>query len=164
MDLEIMILSLLWVFGITAIVLFTPKNGLRKLLFASLVCQAILWASALVHVKFGLLSFPVREFPKATDVLFTTEYFFYPLIYGFYIIFEPNVSFMVRLCYFVLWISGLTVIDYLIEKNTDLIIYENYAWYWSWLNFFVIFLLASLIYKWFFKDKSLFQADRWVAK
>lgn len=164
MHLEVIILSLMCIFGTTAIVLLIPKNRLRQTLFALLVYQALLWVSILFHVKFGLLSFPVREFPKATDVLFTTAYFFYPLMYGLYIIFEPKVSFIVRLCYMSLWISGLTAIDYFIEKYSDLIVYENYTWYWSWLNFFILFLLSSLIYKWFFKDTLLFQADRRTAK
>ena len=164
MNVEVIILFLLWVSGITAIALFIPRNRLRAFLFALLVCQAFLWVSTLIHAKYGLLSFPVREFPKATDVLFTTEYFFYPLTLGWYTRFEHKESLMIRLCYMAIWVTVITGIDYLIEKYSDLIVYENYAWYWSWLDFYIIIFLSSLIYRWFFKDHGWSQADRRVDK
>jgi hypothetical protein len=156
MNVEATILSLMWIIGISSIVLLIPKDRFRKSLFALLTFQAFIWISALLHVKFGLISFPIREFPKAVDVLFSAEYFFFPFIYAMYFIFEPVVGFLGRFCYLIFWISGLTLIHVLIERYSDLLNYENYTWYWAWLNFFVVFLLSNLVCKWFFKDKSLF--------
>ncbi|MDR6121147.1 hypothetical protein QFZ87_000744 [Bacillus sp. SLBN-46] len=158
------VIILIWVIGIIAYLFLTPKNRYRKVLFALILCQAFVWVSSLLHVKYHLLAFPVREFPKATDVLVTTEYFFYPLLSGFYIISEPKRSPIIRFLYLSLWISGLTVMDVMLEKYTNLIEYVHYAWYLTWLNFFWIFVVTHLIYHWFFKDKAHFHVDREAVK
>jgi hypothetical protein len=158
------VIILIWVIGIIAYLFLTPKNRYRKVLFALLLCQTFVWVSSLLHVKYHLLAFPVREFPKATEVLVTTEYFFYPLLSGLYIIFEPKRSLAIRIIYLSLWISGLTVMDVMLEKYTNLIEYVHYAWYLTWIDFFCIFVVTNLIYQWFFKDKAHFHVDREAVK
>lgn len=168
MSIDYIVIILMWVIGILAFIFLTPKNHYRKVLFALLLCQAFVWISSLLHVKFHLLAFPVREFPKATDVLVTTEYFFYPLLSGFYIVFEPKPkhkrSLAIRAVHLSIWTSGLVLIDHLLEKYTNLIEYLHYAWYFTWIDFFCIFAVTNLIYQWFFKDKAHFPEDREVAK
>jgi hypothetical protein len=158
------VIILIWVIGISAYLFLTPKNRYRKVLFALLLCQTFVWVSSLLHVKYHLLAFPVREFPKATEVLVTTEYFFYPLLSGFYIIFEPKRSLGIRFLHLSLWISGLTLMDVMLVKYTNLIEYVHYAWYLTWIDFFCIFAVTNLIYQWFFKDKAHFHADREAVK
>ncbi|WP_169802783.1 CBO0543 family protein [Neobacillus soli] len=161
MPIEYLIIILMWVIGVISFVKFTPKNHHRRVIFAVLVCQSLTWLNTLFHVKFNLLSFPVRELPKATDVLVTTEYLFYPLVCGFYIISVPKkVNNYLRPFYLSLWVSGLTIFDVIIEKYTNLIVYVHYDWYWTWLDFFCLFAVVNIIYHWFFKEKAQPREDK----
>jgi hypothetical protein len=160
MSKEALILVLIWVLGISAFVLLIPKNSRRRFIFAFLACQCLTWLDSLILVQFNLISFPFREFPKATDILFTTSSFMYPLIYAFYLFYIHKAKRIGRLLYLSIWVSGIAIFVELDEKFTDLLKFHNFSWYWTWLNFFLIFALLNVIYRWFFIDKALFQEDR----
>jgi hypothetical protein len=162
MNIDYIVMALIWIIGLILLKVFTPKNRKRKLIFAIFICQAFIWLSDLIHVKYKLLLFPTREFPHATDILITTDYFFYPLLCGFYIIYEPKVNLLWRTLYLSLWISGIVLFDVLIERYTNLIEYINYAWYWTWGVFFCLFALTNLIYHWFFHRSLFFRAEKRV--
>jgi hypothetical protein len=164
MKIEFLIIILMWVIGLISYILFTPKNRYRRLLFAFLVCKTLMWISIIIHAKFHLISFPVRELPNATKVLITTGYFFYPLICGFYVIFEPKRSLALRFLYLSMYITGLTIFEVILEKYTNLITYIHYAWYWTWINLFCTFAVSNIIYWWFFRDKNLFQQDKEIVR
>ncbi len=164
MKIEFLIIILMWVVGLISYILFVPKNRYRRFLFTFLVCKTLMWISVLIHTKYHLISFPIRELPKATRVLITTGYFFYPLICGFCVIFEPKGNLFKKLFNLSLYISGITIFEYMIEIYTNLINYIHYAWYWAWINLFCTFSATSLIYQWFFKDKNLFQKDKEIIR
>jgi hypothetical protein len=163
MTLEYWVLILIWSASIVAVALYIPNHKRREAVLAFLACQAVTWLNSLIHVNYGLLAFPVREFPKATDLLFTSEYMMYPLMCAFYYIYEPYSGNLLRLFYLVGCISCLTIVDTVIVTYTDLIDYPNYSWYWTWIDFFAIFLLINIYCKWFFKQGICYQ-DRRVAR
>ncbi|MDN3019163.1 hypothetical protein PH210_23605 [Paenibacillus sp. BSR1-1] len=160
MTVDILVLILLWVIGLLASMLFVPKNRLRRFLIAFMICQTFTWLSAVLLVYFDRISYPIREFPKATHLLLALNYFFFPLICGFYSIYEPKRNYKVRLLYLSVWVTGVVVIIKLLEKYTHLLKFQHYTWYWSWLNFFWMFAVSNLLYRWFFKDKAMFQNDK----
>ncbi|WP_026568348.1 CBO0543 family protein [Bacillus sp. UNC41MFS5] len=165
MSVDYVIIILMWVIGIIAYIFFTPKKRYRKVLVTLLICQALLWVNSLFHVEFNLLAFPVREFPKATDLLITTEYFFYPLLSGLYIAYEPKrSSYLIRLIYLSVWSSVIAIYDQMLVNYTNLVEYVHYAWYFTWLDFFCIYAATNVIYQWFFKDKEYFRQDQEAAK
>ncbi|QCJ41389.1 hypothetical protein FAY30_05475 [Bacillus sp. S3] len=164
MSINNIVIILMLVIGLISIIFFIPKNRRRRFILSYLFCQSLTWISSMFHAQFDLLSFPAREFPYATDLLITTEYFFYPIICGFYINFEHKVNYFYRFFYLSIWVSFLTVIDGLIERYTDLIEYVHYAWYWTWLDFFCLFAISNYLYKRFFKDKSLFRSDKEITR
>ncbi|CAM3832732.1 CBO0543 family protein [Marinicrinis lubricantis] len=163
MSLEWIVITLMWCVGVISVVV-CPKQHLRKLLFTMLLCQALTWVTTLIHVYYGLLSFPVREFPKATDLLVTTEYFFYPLICGYYVVYEPSRHVGARMAYLALWVTGLTTIDIVIERYTDLIEYIHYSWYWTWIVFFGLFAITNISCQQFFKSRALFRGEKEVTE
>ncbi|MFD1040658.1 CBO0543 family protein [Virgibacillus byunsanensis] len=154
---------LIWIIGIALFIIITPKNLKRKLILAFLVCQALKWLSGLLHLKFDLISFPTREFPNASDILLATEGFLYPLLCGFYIIYEPKNNFLIRVVYLSICISVLVLIDLMFVKFTKLIDYVNYAWYWTWLVFLGLFVITNVIYHWFFRNKLLFEPEKRIS-
>jgi hypothetical protein len=156
---EYWVLGLLWIVGIMTF-WSVARNRLPIAIFSLLICQALTWLNTLLHVKFHLLAFPVREFPKATDLLFTTEYFFYPVICTVCYLFESRRSRMSeRLLTVLFFISLLTLIDGCLERYTDLVEYLNYGLFWTWLDFIFIYYISRCCTNWFFKDVSHFQAD-----
>lgn len=163
MSLDIIILILIWTIGVLLFVCFTQKRK-RKLLLAFLICQCLLWASSLVYTSLDLIAFPIREFPIATDLLVTTEYFFYPLLCGFYIIYEPKGSFFFRVIYLSICTSLLVSFDVILERYTNLIEYVQYGWYWIWISFFWLFAFTNYLYIWFFQDQLVFRAEKRITK
>lgn len=164
MSIEFVTLIVIWAIGVISFFIFTPKCHRRKLIFGYLVCKTLTWLSSLLYVNYNLLIFPIREFPKATDLLLTTEYFFYPLLCGFYIIHEPKSNYFIQFLYLSLWVSILVIIGVIIEKYTNLIEYTHYHWYWNWLNLLCIFATSNIICHYFFKESTLFRNDKKVTQ
>lgn len=81
---EHLILLAMWLFGFIGFILFIPRQDRRKGFLAFLMFQAIIWFCDMPSFQFRLLSAPVREFPKATDLPITIDYFFYPVCFPFF--------------------------------------------------------------------------------
>lgn len=151
---ERFVLISIWAVGLTAC-LMIPANKRREGWIAFLMCQAISWISALLEVRLGWIAFPVREFPKATDLGVTTEFFFYPLCCTLYFVFEPLRKLSLRVLYLLIWSIGLAVFDGLLSLYTDLLEYGRYAWYWSGFDFAIAFALTNVYTRWFFKSSAM---------
>ncbi|WP_146250328.1 CBO0543 family protein [Paenibacillus flagellatus] len=158
MTVERFVLTALWVISLSVCPAI-PKRKRREAWIALLACQAMTWVSTMLHVWFGLLKFPVREFPKATDLNFTTEFFFYPFLCALYVISEPKGSGWVRFGHLAVWLTVVSVIDQAIVSFTDLIRYEHYAWYWTWITFGLLFAVTNAYVRMFFRPAAL-QSER----
>lgn len=165
MLLERLILVAMWLFGIIGFILFIPRKDWRKGFLAFLMFQAIIWLCDMPSFQIGLLSAPVREFPKATDLPITIDYFFYPVLFSiFYIKKRVNGSRTSKMTYFFVWISVITLFDIIIERYTDLLKYETLPRFGMWIYIGFLFFISQLCCNWFYKDKSLFQVERWEIK
>lgn len=154
-SIERIVVMLIWMFSVAAIVVFVPVRKRREFAFAFLMCQTQTWLITLVHVKYGLLDFPVREFQYATDLLLATEYVYYPVLCAFTVIFElKKGGIPVLIGWTALAVSFLTVQDVLLESYTNLLSYTNYDWYWTWLVFFVEFIIVRQLSRWFFRIRA----------
>lgn len=157
---DIVILVNLWLVMIIFIPLLVPKAHFRRYLLASLICQAITWLSIALHVHFNLLAYPVREFPKATDLGFSMPYVIYPIMAGLYIIYEPRHSFSLRVLYVFLWSCGVAVFHYSMARFTDLLNFVNYHWIFSFGTSVIVLILTSSISRWFFYDPPWFYTGK----
>jgi hypothetical protein len=81
---EHLILLTMWLFGFVGFLLFIPRKDRRKGYLAFLMFQAIIWLCDMPSFQYGLLSAPVREFPKATDLAITINYFFIPFCFPYF--------------------------------------------------------------------------------
>lgn len=162
MLMERMILVAMWLFGFVGFILFIPRKDLRKGFLAFLMFQAIVWLCDMPSFKFDLLSAPVRELPKATDLPLTIDYFFYPVLFSVYYVHRRvEGSLGSRFTYFLIWISASALFDIMIERYTDLLEYEWLKWYGMWIYMGFLFYVSQVCCNWFYKDKALFQAERW---
>ena len=161
MLMERLILVAMWIFGIIGFILFSARKDLRKGFLALMMFQAIIWLCDMPSFKYGLLSAPVREFPKAIDLSITINYFFYPVLFSiFYVHKEVKESRWARFIYFFVWITAITFLDIVLEKYTDLLEYGSITWYGMWIYLGALFFVSQVCCNWFYKDKALFQAER----
>ncbi len=154
MLLNYLIIITIWLLGCLLFIFATPKHKKREFILAYFICHTLTWLSNLLHLEFDLFTFPVREFPKATDMLLARD-FFYPVLCGFYIIYKPKFKNISRFFYLSAWISILVFIEVILVLFTDLISYIHYAWYWAWLVYFSIFAISNAIFNWFFNNVML---------
>lgn len=78
----------------------------------------------------------------------------------FYVKKKVNSSLRSKWIYFFIWTTVITLYDILIERYTDLLKYEILPWYGMWLYIVFMFYISQVLCNWFYKDKSLFQAER----
>ncbi|MFJ8256640.1 CBO0543 family protein [Peribacillus asahii] len=161
MLMEHLILVAMWLLGFVGLILFIPRKNRRKGLFAFMMFQAIIWLCDMPAFKYGLLSAPVREFPKATDLALTINYFFYPALFSiFYVHKKVKGSLWSRFTYFFVWISIITLFDIVIERYTDLLEYGLLTWYGMWIYIGFLFYVSRVCCNWFFKDNTLFHGEQ----
>lgn len=162
MLMERLILIAMWLFGFVAFILFIPRKEWRKGFLAFLMFQAVIWLCDMPSFQFELLSAPVREFPKATDLPLTIDYFFYPVLFSiFYVKKREKGRPWSRISSFFVWISVITLLDVVIERYTGLLEYKLLTWYGMWIYMGFLFYVSQVLCNWFFKEKALFQAEWW---
>ncbi|UJF33512.1 CBO0543 family protein [Paenibacillus hexagrammi] len=151
MTLERVILTIIYVISLVLWVWILPRSKWRELCVALLACQALTWINSLIHVQWGLYIFPVREFPKATNLSFTLEFFLYPFLCAISFIYEPKDSRLKQLCRIALWVSIAVAVDVLLNQYTNLVHYIRYTWYCAWVELYVIYWISNTYTRWFFK-------------
>jgi hypothetical protein len=165
MLIERLILVAMWLFGFVGLILFIPRKELRKGFLSLLMFQTIVWLCDMFAFQYSLMSAPVREFPKATDLPLTVDYFFYPVLFSIYYVNKKvNRSLSSRITYFCVWIFAVSLFDNVIERYTDLLRYNNLPWYGICIYIGFLFFVSQFCCNWFYKDKSLFQVERLETK
>lgn len=96
-------------------------------------------------VESNLLEYPVRLWPNLYDTSILFEFWVLPVLCIVYNQIVDHRKFRTKLYYAVLFSTGVTIIEYLLEANTKLINYIT----WSWQITFVTVSLAFLLSHWF---------------
>lgn len=155
MLIERMILGAMWLFGVVFFILFIPRKDWRKGFLAFLMFQAIIWLCDMPSFEFGLLSAPVREFPKATGLPVTIDYLFYPALFSIYYVNKKGkANKWSRFTYFFIWVTVITLFDIIIQKYTGLLEYKLLPLYGMWIYISFLFFVSHICCNWFYKDKS----------
>ncbi|MES1043382.1 hypothetical protein FOA22_02505 [Heyndrickxia oleronia] len=156
---EYMILAAMWLFGTIGFILFIPQKDRRKGLLAAIMFQALIWLCDMPSFTYGLLSAPVRIFPKATDLTLTINYFFYPILFAIYYVHSKSMnSLWLKITSFFVWISIITIYDYILERYTDLIKYGSLTWLGMWIYIGLLFSISLVCCNWFYKEKTPIQS------
>lgn len=155
MSIERFILIAMIIISISTI-LYIPKDQFRKALLSLLVFQATTWFVSIVLVQTGSTVYPVREFMKATSVVFTPEFFFYPINFVWFIFLFPHkLSSAYKILHWIIFISISSWSVYFLGKYTNFTepvknspILNMFNTYWL---FALQYLFCFLYIKWFFK-------------
>jgi hypothetical protein len=152
---DVIIIIFGYLITITLLVVFTPKNKIRHAWVIFFFKQFMTWILGLTVSELKLIEYPVRSFSYATRSSFDFEYFIYPAFCVIFNLHYPkNKNFFGQFMYYVYYCSVLSVIEVIVEKNTNIITYIHWAWYITWITFFITFYLSRKFYLWFFKLKE----------
>ncbi|MCI3919630.1 hypothetical protein MO973_05210 [Paenibacillus sp. TRM 82003] len=151
MSVERIVIIALWIIGPVAALLFVPRAQARRFAIGLLISQSIIWLKVVLVAEFDLMEFPVREFPKASDMGFTIQYMFFPVLCGIYFIHRPVKPWLKRIAWFLGAVSALAVIHELLAQYTDLIEYQRYNFATSWAVIAVCVSVTEVAYWWFFR-------------
>jgi hypothetical protein len=154
MTVEWTILILVWITTFS-LFFFVPRQKFRLAQVAILFKQMITWLLGLVVVELGLIEYPVRLFAAVNRSSFTFEFWAYPVVCGLFNARYPEKrSLLFKLFYYSSYCTVMTVVEVLIEKNTDLIKYIHWSWFWTWITLFVTFYMSRTFCKWFFSLRA----------
>lgn len=146
------ILYFVWFITTLSLCFFIPKSKIRLALQAFLFSQALTWPLGLLVVDRGLIQYPILFFENANKTSFTFEYFFYPIVCAYFIVYFPNTkNLAIRAMYYIIFCSILTATELFLLHNTELIRYIHWYAYWTWISLFVIFHVTRKLCLWFFK-------------
>lgn len=161
MSRDTMLIVLGWIIAISMLIIFTPRNKIRHACIIFLIKQNITWFWGLVAVELRLLEYPVRSFAYSTKTSFDFEYFIYP---AFCVVFNLHYpvgkgSFRQFMHYFY-FCTGLTSIEILVEKYTDILHYIHWNWFITWITLFLTFVASRQFYLWFTKNEKSAEKEK----
>ncbi|WP_321166558.1 MULTISPECIES: CBO0543 family protein [unclassified Paenibacillus] len=121
----------------------------------------MVWFSVILQVKLRIISFPVREFPRATDIGFTITYLLYPILISIYILLEPRRSRAIRTLYLLLWCAALAWLNDMINQYTQLLEYKFLDWFMGSMFFIFLLALTKVIVRWFYRygEQEAYEAE-----
>jgi hypothetical protein len=152
---EYTILVIAWIITINLLIRYVPRNRSREAWLVFLFKLFLTWIFGLLVVELDMIEYPIRFFMEASRTSFTFEFFVYPAICVLFNLHYPEGKGKGRQwMHYVYYCSGITIIEVFLEKNTRLIIYTNWEWYWTWITLFVTFYMSRKFYLWFFKPYS----------
>jgi hypothetical protein len=160
MSLEQNLLLLLWVAGLALTIFTVSGDKWHQWAVAFLACQAFAWLAEILIVKLDLVAYPVREFPKASDLSLTLEIMLVPVCAALYVIHEPSSSWMARFRHWAIWTCSAAVIDKAVAHYTRLQDHSGFHWWMTVVLFGSKFLAVNLFVRWFFRNPMLFKEER----
>lgn len=138
--------------------IYIPKDQYKKALLSLLSFQATTWFVSTLLVQTETVIFPVREFTRATRVVFITEFFFYPIFFVWFIFLTPQrTGLSYRILHWCVFISLNSWAAYFLGKYTDLsefirgsTLFGIFNTYWL---FALQYLLCYLYIRWLHKKE-----------
>lgn len=150
--------------GLILIIVLVTKDNMHRFITAFLVGQALTWLNVTLHAKLGLAEYPVREFPKATDMAFSLQYFVFPVLCGFYVLFEPQGPRWQRFVYLLGYSLVPAVLHYVQAKFTQLVAYKHYHWSIPYVVSVIVLMSVNVAVRWFFHAPPIHYDERRSAR
>lgn len=141
-----------WIITLILLLLLVPVFKIREAILIFLFKQIITWLFGHLVVHLRLIKYPHRFFLcRATKTSFTFDFFVYPALCVLFNLYYPfNTGLPRQFLHYFLFTSGITILEVIFERKTQLIKYLNWKWYWTWVTLFITFMMSNLFYRWFF--------------
>ncbi|WP_274648920.1 CBO0543 family protein [Paenibacillus humicola] len=152
MMLERTILAAVWAVCLTSLALLVPRRRRREAVLLFLFAQIIVRASSMMLVDLGLISNPIREFPRATGANFSLDYILYPTLIVFFCFTYPQLRWKLA-GHHAVFLAAVAIYLVLIDLYTGLL--KLHCGVWLPLALFYIGAQGTYRYgRWFFRQKS----------
>ncbi|MFV2049597.1 CBO0543 family protein [Metabacillus sp. YM-086] len=144
---------LAWIITSILLIKFVPRKRIREAIVSFLFKQVITWLVGLLVVEKDLISYPNRLFFKKTiKSSFTFEYFVYPGLCALFNLYYPeNKPKILKVLYYSFHTSIITIFEIIAVKYTNLIKYNKWKWYWSFITMYMSYFLSRIFQRWFFR-------------
>lgn len=149
---------LIGIIGLCIIIIWkmVPIEKAREawLLFLSL--QVITWIAGLFAVEMRWIEYPVQLLPDANKynkTSFSFEFFLFPMIAIIFSLYFPKSNkIKVKILYYLLFAGLFTVIEVILQKTTNLVMYHQWKWYWTLISLILVLYINHQYYLWFKKQ------------
>nr|WP_148930156.1 CBO0543 family protein [Paenibacillus methanolicus] len=138
-----------------ALIWLMPRDKLREATIIFLFKQSMTWSFGLLVVEWGLIEYPVREFVKANATSFSFEYFIYPALCVIFNLHYPNrAARWKKWAWILAFPTAMTMLEVVIERNTELIRFLHWNGYYSWITLLLTFLMARTYFLWLYRNSG----------
>ena len=141
------ILWLLVFIGIGLFVYSLRKSPVKEWLLFFLLTGYFSSVIGVIVVEEGLLTYPVNLFNRHFDSSLTYEYVLFPVlgIYYYQSTFRSGwIGYFVKAA---IYSAIITIMEFFLEKYTDLIHYENWSWMYTFVSTMLLLVIIRVIIK-----------------
>lgn len=148
---ELAVIIAIWVIFPIILYFAVPRERVREMIAVFLFFQMLTWLFSIVMTKFGVLSAPIREFPEATKINFSSEYIVFPTAAVLFQRWYPENSGKIRRAIHYLYcVGGIITFLFIIGKTTDLMDAQPMT---SAINFIFELMLCRRYIVWMLKGE-----------
>jgi hypothetical protein len=108
----------------------------------------------MILVNENVLEFPHRLLPHLTNIPLTFDYTTFPVIHAFFYQWTASRNGLQMVGIALVITSVITFLEYLMERYTDLINYNNWTWHLTFSSIFIILLLTRMAVSFWFRKKQ----------
>jgi hypothetical protein len=136
---------------------YIPKEKIKKALLSLLTFQTSTWFTSIMLVERNKITYPIREFTKATSVNFIPQFIFYPTIFMWFILLFPhNKNLAFKILHYMTFVSIMVWFIYFAAKYTNINKYTTSLDYYfvsqAYFRNFIQYAICHLYTSWFFKE------------
>ncbi|QOR67149.1 hypothetical protein IM538_03080 [Cytobacillus suaedae] len=157
MNLERLILIVVFIVSVFSIIFLIPRNKAREAWVLLLFLQVITWPAGLFVVEMGWIEYPIQLLKDANQfnrTSLTFEFFVFPIVAIMFSLYYPKVSKFGVMIYYVCFAGFFTIIESILEKTTRLVEYHEWTWYWTLITVIISLFLNHNYYLWY-KQKMI---------
>ncbi|RAS75573.1 CBO0543 family protein [Priestia endophytica] len=141
--------------GVFLIWKFVPREKAREAWIIALFLQSITWVSGLFVVEMKWISYPVALLPRVNEInkaSFSFEFFLFPVLAILFSLNYPTYQpLWLRFFYYTFIIGFFTFIEVLLEWKNNLVKYDEWKWYWTFITVWFSLFLNHQYYSWYKK-------------
>ncbi|MBE4909637.1 hypothetical protein IMZ08_16410 [Bacillus luteolus] len=151
MSIDFTVILAIWVIFPLILYFAVPRDRVREMIAVFLFFQMLTWLFSIVMTKFGVLSAPIREFPEATKINFSSEYIVFPTAAVLFQRWYPENGGKIRQALHYLYtVGGIILFLFIIGRTTDLMEAKPQT---SAINFLFELMLCRKYIMWMLKGE-----------
>lgn len=149
---DTIILIISWTVAIITLIKVVPREKIRFAQITFLIAQAISWVFVYLTVFLGLIEYPVREFPLATNASFSLHYVIFPAFAVLFMLYYPfGKGFRRAFTHYLIVSLSLQIFKLILQKTSSLILYIHWNLLYGILTNLIILFLIRHFTTWFQK-------------